>query len=72
MAVYPKGVKVFNPHAKAPSYVKGSIIITPQTLVEWMEQNPELVTTYEGQPQIKLSLMEGDNGIYLTVDTYQK
>ena len=69
--VYPKGIIVFNPNEKAPSFVKGTIVISPNQLTEWLEQNPDHVTDYKGEPQLKLQLLEGDKGLYVIVDTYK-
>lgn len=72
MATYPKGIRVFNPHAGSKAFVKGSIVIAPNELLDFCENNKELLSEYKGEPQLKLNLLEGDNGLYLTVDTYKK
>lgn len=70
--VYPKGVRVFNPRQGAPVFVKGSIVITPNELYKFLKENEHLMTEYKNEKQIKLNLLEGDNGLYLVVDTYKK
>jgi hypothetical protein len=71
MATYPKGIRVFNPKAGAKPFVKGSIVITPNELLDFCQANKDLLSEYKDQPQLKLDLLEGDNGLYLTVNTYK-
>lgn len=70
---YPKGIRVFGPKATAPAFVKGQIIITPNELVTWLKEHPEVLTDYQGQKQLKLSLLErkDGNGLNVQVDTYK-
>lgn len=70
--IYPQGVIAFAPNKNAPSFVKGSIVITPRDLVDWITANPQLLTEYGGKKQLKLQLLEGNKGLYMTVDTYVK
>jgi hypothetical protein len=72
MATYPKGIMVFSPHSSAPSFVKGSIVISLNELVQFCKENPDLLTEYEGKKQLKLQLKEGNKGLYCEVDTYKK
>lgn len=71
-AVYPKGVRAFNKRQGAPEYVKGSLVISINELAKFMNENPDYVSMYKDEPQVKLNILEGDNGLYLTVDTYKK
>lgn len=70
---YPKGIRVFGPKPNAPTFVKGQIIITPNELVSWLKEHPEVLTEYQGQKQLKLSLLErkDGNGLNVQVDTYK-
>ena len=71
--VYPKGLMAFAPHANAPQWVKGSIVITPEELVKWMEENPNHLRNSEKYGmQLKLQLTENNGKLSLSVDTYQK
>jgi len=70
--IYPKGIMVFPPHEKAPSFVKGDVIISPNILFAWLKENAELLSDYKGEKQLKLQLLEGNKGLYLNVLTYQK
>lgn len=69
--VYPKGVAVFGPNEKAPSFVKGTIIISLNGLVQFCKENPNLLTEYKGDKQLKLQLLDGNKGLYTVVDDYK-
>ena len=70
--IYPKGIIAFSKNEKTPDFVKGSVIINPRELVDWIKENPQLLTEYKDQKQLKLQLLEGQKGLYFTVDTYKK
>jgi hypothetical protein len=71
--IFCDGVRAFPPHEKAPSWVKGSIVITLNQLVKFCKEHPELLTEYNGEKQIKLQLQESKKGgLSLVVDTYKK
>lgn len=70
--IKPDGIVTFKPHDKAPSFVKGTVIITLNKFFEFCKSNPDFITEYKGEKQIKCQLLEGDYGIYLAVDTYKK
>ena len=69
--VYVKGMRVFAPHEKAPDFVKGALIITPKELVQFIKDNPEYLSEYNGEKQLKCQILEGDKGLYFTVDTWK-
>lgn len=70
--IFPEGVRIFDPRAGAPTYVKGSIVITPNQLVAWLKKNPELLKEYKGEKQISIDIMESREGkTYLSVNTRQ-
>lgn len=70
--IFPEGVRIFNPRAGSPNYVKGSIVITPNALVAWLKKNPELLKEYKGEKQISIDIMESREGkTYLSVNTHQ-
>lgn len=70
--IYVKGVRIFPPNEGAPDYVKGSVIISPEELMEFIKEMKEHLTDYKGNPQLRCKLLEGKNGLYMTVDTYKK
>ena len=73
MTKFPKGVRVFAPRENAPSFVKGQLIIQPNELFQWLKENPDLLTDYQGNKQLKISILERkDGGGWNTVvDTYK-
>ena len=70
--IYPKGIIAFKPNQNAPTFVKASVVISPNQLMDWLKENESLLTEYKGEPQIRLQLLENDKGLYFTVDTYKK
>jgi hypothetical protein len=70
--IFPEGVRIFPPRTGSPTYVKGSIVITPNALVAWLKANPQFLKDYKGEKQIAIDLMECREGKpYLSVNTYQ-
>jgi len=69
--IYVKGVRIFNPHEKAPDFVKGTVILEPKMLMEFFKSNSEHFTEYNGEKQLRCQLLQGDKGMYLSVDTYK-
>ena len=69
--VYPKGLRTFPPHASAPDFVKGTLIVTLNELVAFCKNNEQYLTEYNGAKQLKLNILEGDKGLYFQVDTYK-
>ena len=70
--IYPEGVRTFKKHEKAPEFVLGTVIITPNELVKWLKENPQYLTDYKGEKQIKLQcLKKRDGGITFQVDNYR-
>lgn len=66
--VYPKGVSFFPKKPNAPSWVIGSLIITPRQFIDWIKENPDFLTDSDKYgKQLKLTLTE--KGVQ--VDTYK-
>jgi hypothetical protein len=66
--IYPKGISFFNPRQNAPSWVKGSVIITPNELFKWLKENESLLIENEKYgKQIKFQVTEKG----MQVDTWQ-
>ena len=70
--IYPKGIRVFNKRDNAPSFVLGTVVISMNELIQFAKDNPQYLTEYKEQKQLKLQLLTGDKGPYLVVDTYKK
>jgi len=69
--IYVKGMMTFPPHSSAPDFVKGALIITLDDLSEFFHQQKEYQTEYKGKKQLKCQILEGDKGLYFTVDTWK-
>ena len=69
--VYAKGIRCFPKHEKQPSFVLGAMVITIAELKDWVKQNEQYLTDYNGQKQLKFQILQGDKGINLVVDTYK-
>lgn len=66
--VFPKGISFFEPRAGAPTWVKGSVIISMRDLVDWVKANPDVLTEHEKYgKQLKLTVTE--KGMH--VDTWK-
>ena len=70
--IYLEGVRMFPPTDGVPDFVKGSGVIAINKLVKFLKDNPNYMSDYKGEPQVKFQLLEGRNGLYFTVDTYKK
>lgn len=70
--VYADGIIVFKPKDGSPTFVKGDILIGIDVLLKWANDHPEYLHDYKGDRQIKLQLLDGTKGLYLTVNTYKK
>jgi len=70
--IYPKGIRTFNKNEKAPDFVLGSVIISLKEFGDWVKENPQLLTDYNGANQLRLQVLKKkDGGITLTVDTFK-
>jgi hypothetical protein len=71
--VYPKGMITFAKSEKAPDWVLGTLVVTPQVLLDWCNsEGKEYLTDYKGSSQIKLQVTKGKDGkLQIAVDTYK-
>jgi len=70
--IFPEGIRVFSPRNGAPDFVKGSIVITPNDLIEWLKANKNLLTDYKDKKQLSLDLLSNKDGkLFLSVNTYK-
>ena len=69
--VYPKGIRVFKPRDGAPEWVLGTVLVTPHEIQQWIADNAQYMTDYQGNPQLKLDLLKGKDGPYVAVNTYK-
>jgi len=70
--IFPEGIRVFSPRQGAPDFVKGSIVITPNDLIEWLKANKNLLNDYKDKKQLSLDLLSSKDGkLFLSVNTYK-
>jgi hypothetical protein len=70
--IYAAGIRTFAKHEKAPDFVLGTIIITPEDFIKWMKENPEHMTEYQGKAQLRLQMTKGQDGrVVVAVDTWK-
>lgn len=62
-----EGIRGFNRNKNAPEFVLGSLIITPKQLTEWLNANSQHITEYNGEKQLKISLLKSKDGKYINV-----
>ena len=69
---FPKGIRIFAPRDGAPDFVMGGMVITLNELVQFCKDNPNLLTEYKGEKQLKCQLLESKEGKpYAVVDEYK-
>lgn len=66
--IFPKGLSVFDPPVKAPSFVKATVSIEPKKLLAFLKENQKYMTK---KGYFMFSLLEArQGGMYLRLDTY--
>ncbi len=68
--IYPKGIITFPKNDKAPDFVLGSMVITPNDFFAWLKENEKLLVEYNGKKQMKFQILNGNKGLYFVVDTF--
>lgn len=70
-AIFPAGIRCFKKGDNSPDFVMANIIISPRELFDWLKgDGAQYLTTYNEKKQLKLTLMNGENGPYVKVDTF--
>jgi len=70
--ILPKGLRFFNKNDKAPDFVIGTLIVTPDDLNAFCIDNAALLTDYKGTKQLKLQVLKSKDGnLYCAVDTWK-
>ena len=70
-ANFPEGIVVFSPREGTPDFVKADLIITVKKFVDWVKENPEVVSEYKGNKQVRLQINESQEGrLYAKVNNY--
>ena len=71
--ILPDGIRVFDKHANAPDFVVATVVVSPDALVNFCKAHADLMSDYQGTPQLRLQLLKSQAGkLYMTVDTYKK
>jgi len=71
--IYIEGLRTFKPHENAPDFVIGDGILDIYTLNEFIKQNVNLLTEYNGKKQLRFQILESrDGGVYFVVNNYKK
>lgn len=67
-----KGIRLFKKKDNQPDFVLASGVVTLSELVQFGKDNPELLTEYNGQKQIRIQVLKSkDDNPYITVDTWK-
>jgi hypothetical protein len=67
-----KGIRLFQPKPSQPDFVLASGVITLNELVTFAKENPQLLTEYNGEKQLRIQLLKSKDGKpYMTVDTWK-
>jgi hypothetical protein len=70
--ILPKGIRFFNKKASQPDFVIGALVITFNELVNFGKENPELLSEYNGEKQLRLQVLKSKEGnLYASVDTFK-
>ena len=70
--IYPQGLMMFQPREGAPDFVKGKMIISLKEFFQWCKSQEEHYKHYKGANQLQFDILEGRNGLYVSLDTYKK
>lgn len=67
-----EGMRFFNPHANAPTFVIGEMVISLNDFFAWCKAHPELHSDYQGVKQVRIQIKESKQGnLYGSVNTYK-
>ena len=67
-----KGIRLFTPKPSQPDFVLASGVITLNELVTFAKENPQLLSEYNGEKQLRIQLLKSKDGKpYMTVDTWK-
>jgi len=67
-----KGIRLFTPKPNQPEFVLASGVITLNELVTFAKENPQLLTEYNGEKQLRIQFLKSKDGKpYMVVDTWK-
>jgi hypothetical protein len=59
---FPKGIRAFKPRENAPQFVVSELVIDPKELVQYCNENKNLLIDYKGADQLKLTVLLSKDG----------
>lgn len=71
--IYVKGFRTFPKRDGAPDFVLGQLVINLREFSDWVagKDIQAHYTEYDGKKQLRCDILEGDKGIYFTVNTFK-
>lgn len=69
--IYVKGFRTFPKGKNAPDFVLGELVITPREFVDWLSENPDLLTEYKDKKQLRVQILQGKESINFQVNTFK-
>ena len=70
--IFADGFRFFERKDNQPEFILGSILVTPETLNKWVNDNPELTSDYQGKRQVKFQIKKSKDGkVYVELDTWK-
>ena len=71
--IFAEGIRFFPPGEKAPDYIIGTLVITPNDLIGWLKNNSHLLKEYKDKKQLRLNVSRSKDGkgINASVDTWE-
>jgi len=69
---YLKGIRLFKKKDTQPEFVLATGVISLKELWDFVKENPQLQTEYNGMKQIKIQVLKSQGETpYITVDTFK-
>jgi hypothetical protein len=66
------GIRLFEKKENQPDFVLATGVITPNELVKFLKENPQLLTEYNGEKQVRIQILKSKAGKpYVSVDTWK-
>jgi hypothetical protein len=67
-----QGIRLFKKKDSQPDFVLATGVITLNELITFAKENPDLLTDYNGQKQLKFQLLKSKDGNpYMVVDNWK-
>lgn len=67
-----EGVRLFRKKDTQPDFVLATGVITPNALVKFLKDNPDLLSEYNGEKQVRIQVLKSKDGNpYVAVDTWK-